>query len=62
MVGTSLRLDIFDVSGVQVQSIKLNAGETKVLINTTNLSTGVYYYLITNGKSKSAVEKLVVIK
>jgi carboxypeptidase T len=62
VVSTGLRLDIFNASGVQVQSIKLNAGEAKVLVNTTNLITGVYYYSITNGKSKSAVEKLIVIK
>ena len=58
----TLRLDIFDASGVRAQSIKVSAAQTKVLVNTADLKAGIYYYSISDGQNKSAVAKLVVVK
>ncbi|HRI22947.1 MAG TPA: T9SS type A sorting domain-containing protein, partial [Panacibacter sp.] len=58
----TLRLDIFNASGTKVQSVKLNTGQAKVLVNTAALKAGIYYYSISDGKNKSGIAKLVVVK
>ena len=58
----NLKLTVFNVSGVVVKTIQLNALQTKVLVNTADLNAGIYYYSISDGRHKSDVAKLVVVK
>ena len=58
----SLKLDLFDAAGAHIKTIQLNNTATKVMVNTADLHAGIYYYTISDGRSKSAVAKLVVIK
>ncbi len=57
-----LRLDIYSAAGTLVQSVKLNAGQSRILVSTSNLKAGIYYYSISDGQNKSAIAKLVVVK
>ncbi len=58
----SLKLDLFDAAGAHIKTIQLNNTGTKVMVNTADLHAGIYYYTLSDGRSKSAVAKLVVIK
>ena len=60
--GNNLKLNIFSASGVALKTIRVNALQTTVLVNTADLKAGVYYYSVSDGQHKSNVAKLVVVK
>ena len=58
----NLKLDLYGAAGSHIKAIQLNNAATKVMVNTADLNAGIYYYTISDGRSKSAVAKLVVVK
>jgi hypothetical protein len=60
--GARLQLQIFNDAGLLMRSVQVSAGRTRVLINTGDLKAGIYFYHISDGKTKSPVAKLVIVK
>ena len=55
-------LIITNAYGKLVQSIPVNSTRGSVVLNTSNLTEGIYYYSIVSDNFKSPVQKLVVMK
>lgn len=53
---------VMDGNGQVVNTGKLSAGQTNIMIDTYNYASGVYYFVALDGESYSAVKRFVVQK
>ena len=54
------KIVIYNVIGSKVQEIKLNAGESRIQLNTSVFKPGVYYYSLVSGSKAISTSKLIV--
>ena len=54
------QINIYDVFGKSVKSFVIPSGARNLLINRTNLESGMYFYKILSGKETIASGKLVI--
>ena len=62
VVDATSKLVIVDMLGATMQEMSLPIGSTKVEISTSNLKSGVYFYMINSDTKKSVAKKLVINK
>lgn len=60
--GQKGELQFYSVTGKLLSEYKLNSGSSKIIINTTGFSSGIYFYKIIVDQTVIANEKLVIIK
>ncbi len=58
----SAMFTIFDITGREVKQQQLNAQNTSVIIDATQLNPGVYYYIVKQGNTTVKSERLVIVK
>ena len=57
--GEKLFFEVYDISGKRLYHQNIQPGETKIKLNTSGYENGMYFYSVSNGKSK-ITKKLVI--
>lgn len=60
LVTTNLKIDLYDVTGKQIKSTQLNAGQSIVYFDVQDVYTGTYFIKISDGNN--SVSKTIIIK
>ena len=55
-------IKVTDITGKTIKEETINAGTTNYVLNVDELSSGMYFYFLTDGINSTKAEKLNVIK
>lgn len=61
-MNTPMQIIVTDLSGRKVMMQDVSAGASTVQLNTSNLGSGLYFYYLTDGNTKTSTQKLEIIK